>query len=149
VGCDRTLGESDPRLGVGERRNAQAGGLISRAAGPKKTRGSCRAFFLLTSSAREERAPQNEVGVCLAMSRSRHHQHVEDNDRRQGQDRRPDAERPNNVFGAKVLLFRDWFVLGIHDDAPAFLVLWILDTGRILKSRPQIRAHLSTGATAD
>ena len=62
------------------------------------------------------------------------HQHVEDDHRRQAQDHRPDAERPENVFGGKALLFREWIILSTHN-APAFLVLWVLDTREILKSR--------------
>jgi hypothetical protein len=50
------------------------------------------------------------------------HQHVEHDDRRQAQDRRPDAERPKNVLGRKALLFREWIILRIHD-APRFLFL--------------------------
>jgi hypothetical protein len=109
--------------------------------GPKKTRGSCRAFFLLI------------FFTAMTVNRLRHalshHQHVEDDDRRQGQDRRPDAERPNNVSDAKALLFRDWIVLGIHDDFPGVsCFVGFLIRVEFLKSRLQIRAHLNTGATA-
>jgi hypothetical protein len=91
--------------------------------------------------------------VCRSRELS-HHQHVEDDHRRQAQDHRPNAERPKNVLGCKTLLFRDWIlfrewiVLCIHD-APAFPVLAVIDTRRILKSRPQFRSHLITGATVD
>ncbi len=37
--------------------------------------------------------------------RLRHHQHVEHDDRRQCEDHRPDADGPENVGGAKALLF--------------------------------------------
>jgi hypothetical protein len=52
----------------------------------------------------------------------RDHQHVKDNDRRQAQDHRPDAERPEDVLGPKALLFRNRIFRGIHD-APALFVL--------------------------
>ena len=52
----------------------------------------------------------------------RHHQHVEHDHRRQGQDHRPDAERPKDVLGGKPLFFREWVIFRIHD-APAFLAL--------------------------
>src|SRR5213080_1804646 len=71
----------------------------------------------------------------LLMSRLSDHQHVEDDDRRQAQDHRPDAERPEDVRGRKTLsckerplrihetlLFREWILLPVHN-APAFLVL--------------------------
>jgi hypothetical protein len=45
LGCDRTLGEGDPRYGVGERSDAQASGISSRRLrGRQRTRGH-RAFF--------------------------------------------------------------------------------------------------------
>jgi hypothetical protein len=49
-----------------------------------------------------------------------HHQHVEDDHRRQAKDHRPDADRPKNVCGGEALLFRKLIIPGIHD-APAFL----------------------------
>jgi hypothetical protein len=56
-----------------------------------------------------------------AMSRSIHHQHVEQDDRRQAQDDRPDADRPKNVQRAKAPIFRECIVPNVHD-APALLV---------------------------
>ena len=56
-----------------------------------------------------------------------HHQHVKDHDRRQAQNHRPDADRPNYVLGRKTLLFREWIFLGIHDACPV-LSLQGIDT---------------------
>jgi hypothetical protein len=64
------------------------------------------------------------TAVFTAKRRSIHHQHVEDHDRRQAQDYRPDAERPEDVLGAETLLIREWIVLIVHD-APAFCVIVI------------------------
>ena len=49
----------------------------------------------------------------------RDHQHVEHGHRRQAQDHRPDADRPENIFGAKTFLVE--IILTIHN-APALLV---------------------------
>ena len=56
------------------------------------------------------------------MSALIHHQHIKQDDRRQAQDHRPDADRPKDVLGAEALLFREWIVLRVHD-VPALLVL--------------------------
>jgi hypothetical protein len=58
--------------------------------------------------------------VRAAKRRSIHHQHIEQDDRRQAQDHRPDAERPKNVLPAKAPMFRVWFIPSSHD-VPAFL----------------------------
>jgi hypothetical protein len=60
--------------------------------------------------------------VGCAESRLGDHQHVEDDNRRQAKNHRPDAERPQNVFGSKSLLFREWIFLSTHD-GPAMLAL--------------------------
>src|SRR5260370_33671350 len=88
--------------------------------GPAKNARAPRVFLLLA-----KRQPcvtvkplrRVDVGVRVEL---RDHQHVEDNDRRQAQDHRPDAERPKDVLGPKALLFRNWIFFGIHD-APALL----------------------------
>jgi hypothetical protein len=45
VGCYRALGQSDPRIGIGVGRDAQAGGIDSRATIPRKN-ALARAFLL-------------------------------------------------------------------------------------------------------
>jgi hypothetical protein len=61
---------------------------------------------------------------------SRDYQHIKHDHRRQEDDHRPDAECPQNVFGGKALLFRDWIPLVIHD-APAFPVVGTLIRKRL------------------
>ena len=50
-----------------------------------------------------------------AKRRSIHHQHIEQDDRRQAQDDRPDADRPKNVLDAEAPIFRESTVLSVHD----------------------------------
>src|SRR6266702_5999883 len=77
--------------------------------------------------------------------RSRHHQHVEHDDRRQGQDHRPDPDCPENVLGGKSRLFGNWIIFKIHN-APAFPVITgTSGTWSILKTRSRFRSHLTTG----
>jgi hypothetical protein len=47
--CDRTLGEGDPRIGVGDRRDAQAGGLASSRCLPIKNAQSPARLILVTT----------------------------------------------------------------------------------------------------
>src|SRR5438270_3473361 len=76
-----------------------------------------------TKKALAERGPSIHDGEGGAGSaRLSDHQHIEHNDRRQGQDHRPDAQRPEDVLGGKTLLFREWVIFRIHD-APAFLAV--------------------------
>ena len=46
VGCDRTLGEGDPRFGVGDRRDAQAGGVTTPPGKADKERAGSARFLL-------------------------------------------------------------------------------------------------------
>jgi hypothetical protein len=59
--------------------------------------------------------------LVAAKRRSVHHQHIEQDDRRQAQDDRPDADRPKNVLDAEAPILRVSTVLSVHD-APAFFV---------------------------
>jgi hypothetical protein len=45
MGCDRTFGEGNPRLGIGQRRNAQAGGVTRRTARLTKNARAPRVFL--------------------------------------------------------------------------------------------------------
>jgi hypothetical protein len=51
------------------------------------------------------------------------HQHIEYHDRRQAQDHRPDAERPENVLHTESLFLSEGMVLTVHDAPPRF---WLL-----------------------
>src|ERR1700730_14638843 len=124
--------------------------------GPAKNARAPRVFLLLfawsaSRSLSSGGALRRPVGSqwCRGRAKLRDHQHIEDNDRRQAQDHRPDAERPKDVLGPKALLFRNRIFFGVHD-APALLFFsGTLIRRRILKSRPRFRLHLTTGATAD
>ncbi len=76
-------------------------------------------------------------GFAFERPASGHHQHIEYDHWRQADDRRPDAQCPENVLGGKALwfrtllckalpyktpLFRDWIPF-VNHDAPAFLLL--------------------------
>ena len=144
VGRDRTFDQGDPRYGVGVRRDAQAGGVTTpprlRSDLTKKRAGS-RAFFFALAIISD---------ALRAMTDLRHHQHVEHDDRRQGQDHRPDADRPENVLGRKALLFRDRILFSnFHERPRVFVFLWDLDRRPALKTRSRFRSHLTTSATAD
>ena len=57
---------------------------------------------------RPKRSPPMPIRVHILQERvttvfSRHHQHVENDHRRQAQDHRPDADRPENVLDGKTL----------------------------------------------
>jgi hypothetical protein len=63
----------------------------------------------------------DEEAMAAEAERLRHHQHVENDDRRHGQQYRPDADGPQNVFGGKTLLFRQSIIFNFHDAPPRFL----------------------------
>ena len=68
-----------------------------------------------------------------------HHQHVKDDDRRQRQDHRPDADGPDDVFGGKALLsgvvMRRRIILIVQDRPRDFFAYGLNDTRDVLKFR--------------
>jgi hypothetical protein len=53
----------------------------------------------------------------------RHHQHIEQDHRRQAQDHRPDPDCPDNIFNCKTLSVDDKVLVSIVHNAPALLVV--------------------------
>ena len=81
-----------------------------------------------------------KVAVIAA---SRHHQHVEHDDRRQRQDHRPDADGPHDVFGRKSLLRDGIVAFEVHDAPPRLFVAPAqFDTRPVLKTWLRFRLHL-------